>query len=160
VSRSGDVERFGWGRRGFAVLFGLLAFTGIALGTWYAVAEGRGAYGAFWVLFGLVHAASALLHARQHVTLTDAALGVTNDLRTRWIPWSDVEHVTVDWAAAAGGRDADAFRVDRTNGSTLRSIATRNLTGGAAGTFEAALRRRADEHGFDVEVHRPSWTER
>jgi hypothetical protein len=151
--------RFNTSRRSLVVLF-----TVIAVG-WAGLSVPMAKDGAWFRLaFGLVLAVgnglTAWLHARRRVVITDEELAVTHDLRTERVHWSAVERVTLDWAAAAAGRDPEAFRTERRDGSRLRSAAVMGLVDDRADELEAALRRRAEEHGFELEVHHPSWDRR
>jgi hypothetical protein len=159
-AESGGRQRFSVGRRWLAIVTTLNGFVALGLAATYLVRDEPWYLAPFWLLFALTQLALGFVHRRQHVTLTSDELTITYLHRTRRVPWTDVERVVLDWAAAAAGRDPDAFRVERRSGPPERSAAVMGLVGDRADELEAALRQRGDEHGFEVEVHRPSWAER
>lgn len=159
-----EVERFRVVRR---VLVGLHA-AGATLGSGIAVAAL--ATGEPWWYAGvfLAQAASlgsmAFIFGRQTVVLTDDEIVATQGFQRQRVAWPDVVVVHLDWAAEAAGRDRDVLRIERTSGGTVRSSAATGMDGTSQGSeggrLEAALRRRADAHGFTVEVTSPTWKSR
>jgi hypothetical protein len=157
---SGERQRFSVGRRWLAIATTLNGFVALGLAAYYLVRDEPWYLAPFWVFFALTQLALGLVHGRQHVTLTSDELTITYLLRARRVPWTDVERIVLDWAAAAAGKDREAFRLDRRSGPQERSAGVMGLLGDRADELEAALHQRADEHGFEVEVHHPSWTGR
>ncbi len=159
-----EVQRFRVARRGLAVLMGICAAGGFAIGMWSFTAGEPWWYGSVFLLQAVSLGSMAFIFGRQTVALTDDEIIATQGYQRQRAAWNDVESVHLDWAAEAAGRDRDVLRIERRSATTIRSSATMGMDGAnesaEAARLETALRERAAAHGFTVEVTMPSWKAR
>jgi hypothetical protein len=161
VSTTANTEEcFSSGRPVLAAVAGTLTVLVLASVVWDVATDRDLLRIGLFTALGVTQAGLCIVNLPHRLTLADDRLELTRHLRTTRVPWSDVERITIDRAAVATGHGNRAFRVERRDGSEIRNGTTRDLPDGRVDEMEASLRQHAGEHGFEVEVHRPSWAER
>jgi hypothetical protein len=150
-----EVERFRGGRPLAAILSGLAAALGFGLATSYLVVGERPWLAALWASFACTQLALAYIHGRRRVAMTAAHLVLGGGRRAVSIPWSQIQQVRLDWAAPPVGDRDEAFQVERRDGGAVAAAASLGQVAASVDQLVAALQRRAEIHGFEVEVRRP-----
>jgi hypothetical protein len=150
-----EVERFRGGRTAAAVLSGVAATIGFGLAVGYLVAGERLYLAPLWAAFACMQLGLAYIHGRRRVAMTGEHLVLGGGSRAVSIPWSQIRRVRLDWASPLAGDREGAFQVERCDGRIVDGAASLGNVAGDVEELVAALRRRAETHGFEVEVRQP-----
>jgi hypothetical protein len=150
-----EVERFRGGSPMAAVLSGLAAAIGFGLAISYLVFGERPYLAPLWAVFACTQLGLAYVHGRRRVAMTAEHLVLGGGRRAVSIPWNRIQQVRLDWAAPRAGDRDEAFQVERRDGGIVAAAASLGQVAASVDQLVAALQRRAEVHGFEVEVRRP-----
>lgn len=113
----------------------------------------------FSVLLGIVLVANAGYLSQLRVVVDDEGFVVPAGLRSRRTPWTRIERIRLDWASETTWRTPRQIQIERRDGEILRATAPTRMGSRRWAQREqltAALRRRAERHGFELEVAGPA----